>query len=90
LSISDIRLLNDKEFLQGSIKVSHTKKNVMWLVVDLVYIILNADKYDYSLLSSLSKMKWLKSPKYDVNIETSVSDFTVNGTKIEDLGFRWR
>jgi hypothetical protein len=29
LSISDIRLLNDKEFLQGSIKVSHTKKNVM-------------------------------------------------------------
>ncbi|MDR0614454.1 MAG: hypothetical protein LBF82_00560, partial [Lactobacillales bacterium] len=31
-------------------------------------------------------MKWLKSPKYDVNIETSVSDFTLNDIKIEDLG----
>ncbi|MGL9688612.1 MAG: AsmA-like C-terminal region-containing protein [Wolbachia sp.] len=86
LSISDIRLLNDKEFLQGSIKVSHTKKrNVIGGGFSVHN--LNADKYDYSLLSSLSKMKWLKSPKYDVNIETSVSDFTLNDTKIKDLDF---
>ncbi|MGL9775404.1 MAG: AsmA-like C-terminal region-containing protein [Wolbachia sp.] len=86
LSISDIRLLNDKEFLQGSIKVSHTKKrNVIGGGFSVHN--LNADKYDYLLLSSLSKMKWLKSPKYDVNIETSVSDFTLNDTKIEDLDF---
>jgi len=86
LSISDIRLLNDKEFLQGSIKVSHTKKHN---VIGGRFSVhnLNADKYNYSLLSSLSKVQWLKSPKYDVSIETSVSDFTLNDTKIEDLGF---
>ncbi|MCA4775422.1 hypothetical protein IHO40_05045 [Wolbachia endosymbiont of Mansonella ozzardi] len=86
LSISDIRLLNDKEFLQGSIKVSHTKKrNVIGGGFSVHN--LNADKYDYSLLSSLSKVKWLKNLKYDVNIETSVSDFVLNDTKIEYLGF---
>ncbi|MGL9681682.1 MAG: AsmA-like C-terminal region-containing protein [Wolbachia sp.] len=86
LSISDIRLLNNKEFLHGSIKVSYTKKRN---VIDGGFSLhnINADKYDYSLLSSLSKMKWLKNPKYDVNIETSISDFTLNDTKIEDLDF---
>ncbi|MGL9733058.1 MAG: AsmA-like C-terminal region-containing protein [Wolbachia sp.] len=86
LFISDIRLLNNKEFLQGSIKVNHTKKRN---VIDGGFIVhnLNADKYDYSLFNSLSKMKWLKNPKYDVNIETSINGFTLNDTKIEDLDF---
>ncbi|NSM56710.1 AsmA-like C-terminal region-containing protein [Wolbachia endosymbiont of Atemnus politus] len=86
LSISDIRLLNDEEFLQGSIKVNHTKKhNVIGGRFDVHNF--NADKYDYSLLSSLSKMQWLKNLKYDVNIRANINDFTLNDTKVEDLGF---
>ncbi|QOD38322.1 AsmA family protein [Candidatus Wolbachia massiliensis] len=86
LSISDIRLLNDKESLQGSIKISHTKKHN---VINGRFSVhnLNADKYDYSLLNSLSKVQWLKNLKYDVNIKTSVNDFTLNDTKIKDLDF---
>jgi hypothetical protein len=86
LSLSDIRLLNDKEFLQGSIKISHTKKRN---VIDGGFSMhnLNTDKYDYSLFSSLSKVQWLKNFKYDANIKTSINDFTLNDTKIKDLDF---
>ncbi len=86
LSISDIKLLNDKEFWRGSVKVNYTKKhNVIsgrFSVHDL-----NLDKYNYSLLDGLSKVQWLKDLKYDVNIKTNVNGFTLNGTKIEGLGF---
>ncbi|WP_395463182.1 AsmA-like C-terminal region-containing protein [Wolbachia endosymbiont of Cantharis cryptica] len=86
LSIADIRLLNDKEFLQGSIRISHTKKhNVIGGGFSVHNF--NADKYDYSLFGSLSKVQWLKNLKYDVNIKTSANDFTLNDTKIEDLDF---
>lgn len=86
LSISDIRLLNNREFLQGSIKVNHTRKHN---VIGGRFSIhnLNADKYDYSLFSSLPKVQWLRNLKYDVNIRTSVKDFILNDTKIEDLDF---
>ncbi|MGL9717198.1 MAG: AsmA-like C-terminal region-containing protein [Wolbachia sp.] len=86
LSISDIRLLSDKGFLQGSIRVNHTKKhNVIGGRFGVHN--LNADKYDYSLLSSLSQAQWLKNLKYDVHIKANVDDFTLNDTKIENLGF---
>jgi hypothetical protein len=51
LSISDIRLLNNKESLQGLIRVSHTKKRS---VIDGEFSMhnLDADKYDPSLFSS--------------------------------------
>ncbi len=83
LSLSDIRLLNNKESWQGSIKVNHTKKHNM---IDSKFSIhnINIDKYDYSLFS---KVQWLKNLKYDVNIRTSVKDSIFNGTKIEDLDF---
>lgn len=49
LSISDIRLLNNKESLQGSIRVSHTKKHN---VVNGEFSMhnLDADKYDRSFI----------------------------------------
>ncbi|UIP92255.1 AsmA-like C-terminal region-containing protein [Wolbachia endosymbiont of Anopheles demeilloni] len=83
LSLSDIRLLNNKESWQGSIKVNYTKKHNM---IDSKFSIhnINIDKYDYSLFS---KVQWLKNLKYDVNIRTSVKDSIFNGTKIEDLDF---
>ncbi len=86
LSISNIRFLNDKEFLQGSIKVSHTKKHN---VVGGRFSVhnLDADKYDYSLFSSLSKMGWLKNLRYDVSIKINANDFKLNDTKIKDLDF---
>ncbi|WCR57804.1 AsmA-like C-terminal region-containing protein [Wolbachia endosymbiont of Ctenocephalides felis wCfeJ] len=86
LSISDIRLLNDKEFWQGSMRVNHTKKHN---VVGGRFSVhnLSADKYDYSLLNGLSKVQWLKKLKYDVNIKTNINDFTLNDTKVEDLSF---
>ncbi len=86
LSISDIKLLNDKEFWRGSVKVNYTKKHNAisgrFSVHDL-----NLDKYNYSLLGGLSKVQWLKNLKYDVNIKTNVNGFTLNGTKVEGLGF---
>ncbi|NSX83527.1 hypothetical protein GOM44_04055 [Wolbachia endosymbiont of Atemnus politus] len=72
--------------MQGSIKVNHaTKHSMIGLRFDVQNF--NADKYDYSLFSSLSKMQWLKNLKYDVNIRASINDFTLNDTKVEDLGF---
>lgn len=86
LSISDIRLLNNKESLQGSIRVSHTKK---CSVIDGKFSMhnLDADKYDHSLFSSLSKMQRLKNFQYDANIKASVNNLTLNDTKIKNLDF---
>ncbi|QKX03122.1 hypothetical protein GOY07_02920 [Wolbachia endosymbiont of Litomosoides sigmodontis] len=86
LSIFDIKFLNDKEFLQGSIKVSHTKKHN---VIDgrLSVHNLDADKYDCSLFNSSSKVRWLKNLKYDVNIKINASDFKLNDTGIQNLNF---
>ncbi|UPA55247.1 AsmA-like C-terminal region-containing protein [Wolbachia pipientis] len=86
LSISDIRLLNNKESLQGSIRVSHTKKRS---VIDGKFSMhnLDADKYDPSLFSSLSKMQRLKNFQYDANIKASVNNLTLNDTKIKNLDF---
>ncbi|WP_349967183.1 AsmA-like C-terminal region-containing protein [Wolbachia endosymbiont of Armadillidium arcangelii] len=86
LSISEIRLTNDKEFLEGSINVNHTKKHN---VIGGKFSIrnLNVDKYNYSLFSNLSNVQWLSNLKYDVNIRTSVKDSILNDTKIEDLYF---
>jgi hypothetical protein len=86
LSISEMMLLNDEEFLDGSFKVSHTKKRN---VIDGGFSLhnLNADKYDYSLFSNLSKIGWLESLKYDGNIKISVNNLTLNNTKIKGLDF---
>lgn len=88
LSISDIRLMNDNDegFWQGSIKVHYTKKHN---AIDGRFSArnLNVDKYDYSLLSSLLRVEWLKSLKYDANIKTNVNNFTLNNAKIGYLGF---
>ncbi|MGL9761923.1 MAG: AsmA-like C-terminal region-containing protein [Wolbachia sp.] len=86
LSISDIRLLNNKESLQGSIRVSHTKKHN---VVNGEFSMhnLDADKYDHSLFSSLPKMQWLKNFQYDANIKARVNNLTLNDTKIKNLDF---
>lgn len=86
LSISDIRLLNNKESLQGSIKMSYAKKRS---VIDGEFSIhnLDADKYDHSLFSSLSKMQRLKNFQYDANIKASVNNLTLNDTKIKNLDF---
>lgn len=86
LSISEIRLLNGKEFLDGAFKVTHTKKHN---VINGGFSVhnLNTDKYDYSLFSHLSKIEWLKNLKYDGGIKISVNDFTLNNTKIKGLDF---
>nr|WP_218939042.1 AsmA-like C-terminal region-containing protein [Wolbachia endosymbiont of Litomosoides brasiliensis] len=86
LSISDIKFLNDKEFLQGSIKVNYTKKHN---VIDSRFSVhdFDADKYDYSLFSNSSKVRWLKNLKYDVSIKINANDFKLNGTEIKDLNF---
>ncbi|MDD9331776.1 MAG: AsmA-like C-terminal region-containing protein [Wolbachia sp.] len=83
LSISDIRLLNGREFSQGSIKVSYTKNHN---IIDGGFSIynLNADKYDFS---SLSKIQWLKNFKYNVNIKVNMNDFMLNDTKIKGVDF---
>jgi hypothetical protein len=86
LSLSDIRLLNNKESLQGSIRVSHTKKRS---VIDGGFSMhnLDADKYDPSLFSSLSKMQRLRNFQYDANIKASVNNLTLNDMKIKNLDF---
>lgn len=86
LSISDIRLLNNEEFLQGSVKVIYTKKHNM---IDGKFNVhnFNADKYDYSLLKNLPKIQWLKNLKYDANVKISMNDFTLNDTKVKSLDF---
>ncbi|WP_168463910.1 AsmA-like C-terminal region-containing protein [Wolbachia endosymbiont of Ctenocephalides felis wCfeT] len=85
-TISGIRLINGTEFLEGALKINHTKKRN---IIDGEFNInnLNIDKYEYSLLSSLSKVEWLKNFIYDVNIKTNIDNFTLNDTKIENLGF---
>lgn len=83
LSISDITLLNHEEFLQGSIKVSYTKKHNM---IDGRFSIhnLNADKYNFG---SLYKVQWLKKFNHDVNIKISINDLILNDKKIKSLDF---
>ncbi|MCV3769424.1 MAG: AsmA-like C-terminal region-containing protein, partial [Wolbachia pipientis] len=86
LSILDIKLLNDREFLQGSVKIRYTKKHN---VIDGIFNVhnFNIDKYNCLLVSDLLKVQWLKNLKYNVNIKVNVNDFMLNNTKIENLGF---
>ncbi|QKX02478.1 AsmA family protein [Wolbachia endosymbiont of Dirofilaria (Dirofilaria) immitis] len=85
-SISDIKLLNDEEFWRGSVKVNYTKKHN---AISGRFSVYNFDvnKYDYLLLSDLSRMQWLKNLRYDVNMKINVNNFMFNGIKVEDLGF---
>ncbi|WCR53481.1 MAG: hypothetical protein PG981_000503 [Wolbachia endosymbiont of Ctenocephalides orientis wCori] len=86
LAISDITLVSDEQFWEGSVKANHTKKHN---TIDgrLSIQKLNMDRYNYNLFSNLSKIEWLKSLKYDVKINTHISDFILNDTKIKDLNF---
>ncbi|MDG7056063.1 MAG: AsmA-like C-terminal region-containing protein [Wolbachia endosymbiont of Meromenopon meropis] len=86
LDISDIKLLNDKEFMYGSIRINYTKKHNV-ISSKLILHNFNLDEYSYSLLSNFSKMRWLKNLKYDINIETSINDFILNDINIKYLGF---
>ncbi|WFW29772.1 MAG: AsmA-like C-terminal region-containing protein [Wolbachia endosymbiont of Menacanthus eurysternus] len=90
LYISDIRLLlGDKEFLYGSIRIGYMgKRNTVNGTISMHNF--DADKYDCSLFNDLFEVKWLKSSRYDVNIEFSISNTVVNNIKIEYVNFLLR
>ncbi|WP_253300012.1 AsmA-like C-terminal region-containing protein [Wolbachia endosymbiont of Chironomus riparius] len=82
-AISDIKLIKDQEFLQGSLKVNY-KKNRNIIDGGLSIYNLNINKYN---LSNLSKVQWLKSFKYDVNIKSNFNDCILNDKRIKSLDF---
>ncbi|MDN5248353.1 MAG: AsmA-like C-terminal region-containing protein [Wolbachia endosymbiont of Tyrophagus putrescentiae] len=83
VSVSDIKLLNNQELLQGSIRISYTKKHNM-IDGGLNFHNFNADNYD---VKDLSKVKWLKNFKYDVNIRTSINNLKSNNKKIKNVDY---